>query len=153
MFATSATSVPATRFSSPFIGRGGAAPQLRGEAVSAQLHMQAQHLTNGNEAGEERMRKKVGEFVGSVFYGTLLRQIQDSKLKGEYMHGGRGEEVFRGQLNQELAKRMGTAPNDPITERLYESIQRSLPGGRAKQDGMIPVAQPKFPEVKEHGAS
>ncbi|MFH1416789.1 MAG: hypothetical protein ABII12_00670 [Planctomycetota bacterium] len=120
--------------------------------MNAQLQVQAQQLAKGNEAGEERTRKAVGEFVGNVFYGTLLRQIQDSKLKGTYMHGGRGEEVFRGQLNMELAKRMGAAKNDPITERLYASIERNLPGGRVKQDGAIPGEQAKLPESKEYQA-
>ncbi len=67
-------------------------------------------------------RKKVGEFVGNVFYGTLIKQMQASKLKGPVMHGGRGEEVFGGQLGMELAKRMGQSANNPLADRIYHAI-------------------------------
>jgi hypothetical protein len=80
------------------------------------------------------LRDNVGEFVGNVFYGTLMRQMQNSKLKGKYLHGGRGEEVFQSQLNMEYAKRMGRSPNDPIANRIYDAMTRSRPqlGGQAK---------------------
>lgn len=78
-------------------------------------------------------RKTVGQFVGNVFYGTLLKQVQATKLKGSLMHGGRGEEVFGGQLAMEFAKRIGQSPNDPVAERLYHSI--------AKRAGKMPGAQ------------
>ena len=70
------------------------------------------------------MREKVGDLVGNIFYGTLLRQMQDSKLKGEYFHGGRGEEVFEAQLGMELAKRMGQSPTDPMSNMIYDAFVR-----------------------------
>jgi peptidoglycan hydrolase FlgJ len=72
----------------------------------------------------EALRKKVGEFVGNIFYGTLLRQMQNSKLKGKYFHGGRGEDVFQGQLGMELASRLGRASNNPVVNRLYGEMSR-----------------------------
>lgn len=77
------------------------------------------------ESKREVRRKDVGEFVGNIFYGTLLREMSDSKVKGKYFHGGRGEEVFRGQLNMELAKRMGQSAGDPIAEKMYEALNRA----------------------------
>ena len=70
---------------------------LSAQSSSSEM-TRAQYLQN---------RKRVGELVGNVFYGTLIKQMQASKLKGTVMHGGRGEEVFGGQLGLELAKRMG----------------------------------------------
>lgn len=83
---------------------------------------------SASSSGE--LREKVGEFVGQIFYGTLLRQMQESKLKGEYFHGGRGEEVFKAQLGMELARRMGRAPDDPIAGKLYEALQRQRGSSR-----------------------
>lgn len=77
------------------------------------------------EANQAELRRNIGEFVGNVFYGTLLRQVQASTLKGKLLHGGRGEEVFRAQLHMELAKRMGQAPNDPIANKMYDSFIRA----------------------------
>lgn len=76
------------------------------------------------ESGGESLRALVGDFVGNVFYGTLLRELQNSTIKGKYLHGGRGEDVFRGQLNMELAKRMVRAPNDPIANHMYAAMTR-----------------------------
>ena len=73
---------------------------------------------------DAKLRKIVGEFVGNVFYGTLLRQMENSSIKGEYMHGGRGEEVFQSQLHMEYAKRLGRAPGDPIADRIYDAMTR-----------------------------
>ena len=99
----------------------------RGEAAYAQMSLAARGMSAGADA--KQIREHVGEFVGSVFYGTLMRQMEDSTLKGKYGHGGRGEEIFQGQLNMELAKRMGRSPNDPIATCMYESIMRHLGKG------------------------
>lgn len=80
-------------------------------------------------------RKTVGQFVGNAFYGTLLKQVQESKMKGAFGHGGRGEEVFNGQLSMEFAKRIGQSHNDPLSERLYQSISKHAgksEGGKTK---------------------
>ncbi|MFQ5502219.1 MAG: hypothetical protein ACE5EQ_07940 [Phycisphaerae bacterium] len=75
---------------------------------------------------ESELRRNVGEFVGNAFYGTLLREMQDSKIKGKYFHGGRGEEIFQSQLNMEMSKRMGQASNDPIANKMYDAFARRL---------------------------
>jgi hypothetical protein len=66
--------------------------------------------------------------IGSVFYGTLLRTLRSSTLKGPYGHGGRGEEVFQTQLDQVLTERAGRARgydlSDAIVERLADQQLR-----------------------------
>ncbi len=76
------------------------------------------------QATDKAVRERIGEFVGNIFYGTLIREMHASKLKGERFHGGRGEEVFQGQLGMEIAQRLGRAPGDPIAEHMYESFMR-----------------------------
>jgi hypothetical protein len=97
-------------------------PTLR---LAADDHLQASAGRVSQARGDE-LRQLVGEFVGNVFYGTVFRQMQASKLKGKYMHGGRGEEIFQAQLGMELAKRMGRAASDPVANSLYESFRRHL---------------------------
>lgn len=72
----------------------------------------------------DTLRETVGEFVGNVFYGTLMRQMEKSPIKGKFGHGGRGEDVFQSQLHMEYAKRLGRAPGDPIADRIYEAMTR-----------------------------
>lgn len=93
-------------------------------------------------------RKAYGEVAGNVFYGTLMKQMNESKLKGKYFHGGRGEEAFRGQLALELGKRMGQSPTDPLVNRMFAAVEKRLAaatGGGVSpnsHDG-IPVPAPK----------
>lgn len=77
-------------------------------------------------AGDDPMRDRIGEIVGQIFYGTLIKEMHASKIKGKYLHGGRGEEIFQGQLGMELAMRAGRAPNSAIADRLYESMAKRL---------------------------
>lgn len=74
------------------------------------------------KAADLHDRKTVGEFVGNIFYGTLIRQMQSSSLKSPLLRGGRGEEVFGGQMALELSKRIGESQNNPLADRIYQSI-------------------------------
>jgi len=70
----------------------------------------------------KRLRDTTGQIVGSVFYGTMLRAMRESTLKGKFGHGGRGEEVFGAQLDQILAERAGEASGSGVGEALYERL-------------------------------
>lgn len=75
-----------------------------------------------------RLRRLTGRIVGSVFYGTLLRTMRESKLKGPYGHGGRGEEVFSAQLHGMLAERLGAAGHNTLADALYDRLERQQAG-------------------------
>lgn len=70
------------------------------------------------------LKKRVGELVGSVFYTHLLKEMQKTTFETPLMHGGRGEEVFKEQMNSEIGKKIGTTVNNPATERLYKAMKR-----------------------------
>lgn len=79
------------------------------------------------------LKRSTRQVVGSVFYGTLLQTMRDSKLKGPFGHGGRGEEVFSAQLHNLLAEKMGQATNGGLADVLYESL-------RAQQERIAKVS-------------
>lgn len=74
---------------------------------------------------DKELKEVIGKVVGSVFYGTLLRTMRDSTIKGKYGHGGRGEEIFSAQLHDLLAERMGASSNNGLTKGLYRSLARN----------------------------
>lgn len=70
-----------------------------------------------------RLRETAGRAVGSVFFGTLLKTMRESTLKGPYGHGGRGEEVFAAQLHEVLAQRMGTRMHHGLHDAVYRLLE------------------------------
>ena len=74
----------------------------------------------------EQLGQVTGQVVGSVFYGTLLKQARNSSLQGTYGHGGRGEEVFQAQLHQVLAERAGQANGFDVAEVMFDRFARRV---------------------------
>ncbi len=71
-----------------------------------------------------KLRETAGSVVGNIFYGTLLKQMRESGIKGEYGHGGRGEEVFAAQLHNLLAERLGSCGNFDLADAVWRSCEK-----------------------------
>ena len=85
-----------------------------------------------------RRRSASGKVVGSLFYGTLLKCMRESEMKGAYGHGGRGEEIFSAQLHGILAERAGAATHNGLGEALYRSLEQQT---RRISDAATPQTQ------------
>jgi len=68
----------------------------------------------------DQLREAFDQFVGEAFYGQLLASMRKGVGKPAYFHGGRAEEVFRGQLDQQLAKDMTEAGASHLTDSMYQ---------------------------------
>jgi len=84
-----------------------------------------------------KLKDITGRVVGSVFYGEMLRTMRESKIKGTFGHGGRGEEVFSAQLHDMLAERMGQSRGNGLADVLYDRFkhQQNLVGHLAARQG------------------
>ena len=72
--------------------------------------------------GRAMLRKTVGEVVGTTFVGEMLKIAHNSRLEGKYGHGGRGERVFRGQLDQQFAQMIGARMQNGVTESICKRL-------------------------------
>ena len=68
----------------------------------------------------ERLHKAFTQFVGETFYGQMIQAMQSTGCKPAYFHGGRGEEVFQGQLDQKLAEHLTEASAERFAEPMFE---------------------------------
>ena len=59
------------------------------------------------------------QFVGKTFYGEMLKSMRSTLGKPAYFHGGQTEEVFRSQLDQQLADHMTTASADQFADPMF----------------------------------
>jgi hypothetical protein len=72
------------------------------------------------------LRDAADRIVGSTFYGTLLSIQRESGLKAPVGHGGRGEEVFRAQLDQVFAERAGQAGGFNLSDSIVARYQQRV---------------------------
>jgi hypothetical protein len=71
-------------------------------------------------AADPRLREAFDDFVGETFYSQMLGSMRKTLGKPAYFHGGRGEEVFQGQLDQILAERLSEASANQFTGPMFE---------------------------------
>ena len=73
----------------------------------------------GKQSAEE-LREHFTQFVGEAFFGQMIKPMRSTVGKPAYFHGGRGEEVFQGQLDQQLAEHLTEASADRFAEPMFE---------------------------------
>lgn len=78
------------------------------------------------EAQTAQVRAMVNEVVGVTFFAPMLKTAHNSVLKGKYGHGGRGEEIFRSQLDMEFARNIGRGVKTDLAEALYRKLTRQV---------------------------
>lgn len=71
-------------------------------------------------AQPEELKDAFGDFVGNTFYGQLIASMRKTVDKPAYFHGGRGEEVFQGQLDQMLAEKLSDATQEQFAGPMFE---------------------------------
>lgn len=70
--------------------------------------------------GNEELRERFTQFVGETFFGQMIKAMRTTVGKPAYFHGGRGEEVFQGQLDQTMAEHMTAASAKQFAEPMFE---------------------------------
>lgn len=70
-------------------------------------------------ATSDELRLRFTQFVGETFFGHMIKAMRSTVGKPAYFHGGRGEEVFRGQLDQALAEQMTAASAERFAEPMF----------------------------------
>lgn len=68
----------------------------------------------------EEQRQKFQEFVAGTFFQQMLKAMRETVPEGEFMHGGRAEEMFRNQLDATLAKEFATERGGPFADEMFE---------------------------------
>lgn len=77
---------------------------------------------SGNKTQAD-LKDAFSDFVGQTFYGQMLASLRSTEGKVAYMNGGRGEEIFRGQLDQVIAEKLSDATATQIADPMFELFQ------------------------------
>ncbi|HTN75745.1 MAG TPA: rod-binding protein [Pirellulaceae bacterium] len=83
-------------------------------------------LSASDKASPE-LREAFSSFVGETFYSQMLSSMRSTVQKPAYFHGGRGEEIFQGQLDQIMAEDMTKATSDQFTGPMFDLFMLGRP--------------------------
>ena len=93
----------------------------------------------------ERIQKQTEKWVAQTFFGTLLKQMDDSPFKSELFSGGRGGQAFSSLYHQQLADRVARGAG----RKLVNTIVRRIEAKQAYQKqqaagakGVVPATPP-----------
>lgn len=95
----------------------------------------AEHLAKAERTRQAKLvelRTASEQLVGITFLQTLLKTARNSSLKGEYGHGGRGEEMFAEQLDAVFAESTAASSGFALVDEIYNRMaKRYLPSAEA----------------------
>jgi hypothetical protein len=82
-------------------------------------------LETSDNTERPSIREAFDDFVGQSFYGQLIGSMRKTVGKPAYLHGGRSEEIFQSQMDQQLAEHMSDATASSFTGPMFDLF--SLP--------------------------
>lgn len=83
-----------------------------------------------------QLKEKAQQFESFYIYQTL--ELMKSQNESKVMNGGVGEEMFRHQLNEELANNITQAGGFGIADKIYGELLRAQEGRMNANPGMYP---------------
>ncbi len=99
-------------------------PAARAENAQPQAASDLTAARDNNAAADDtKLRETFTQFVGETFFTQLIKAMRSGQSKPAYFHGGRGEEVFQGQLDQMLSERFAENSAEQFAAPMYELFQ------------------------------
>ena len=86
----------------------------------AGAELKARGLEAAKPQASPELREKFDTFVGETFFSQMLGSLRKTVDKPAYFHGGRAEEVFQGQLDQQLAQQLTKASADTFSGPMFD---------------------------------
>ncbi|MBI3864990.1 MAG: rod-binding protein [Planctomycetia bacterium] len=106
----------------------GAAPA---QSSTASLLSRMNKFDEANRAapsGDMKVREKFQDFAAGTFYKEMLKALRQGQKHSKYFYGGQAEEIFRGQMDQQVAENLARQHGGTFAGPLYDAYARqSLP--------------------------
>ena len=71
----------------------------------------------------DKLVKQTRNWVAQTFFGTLLKQMENSPFKSEMLSGGRGGEAFSSLYHQRLAEHMAKGAGGKLVNSIVRRIE------------------------------
>lgn len=91
-------------------------------ASGEQLQALGDRLNKNPQKGGE-LQEKFQDFVGQTFFAEMIKSLRTSQKGAAYFNGGRAEEIFQGQFDQQMAEHLSDASAKTISDPMFELFQ------------------------------
>lgn len=85
------------------------------------------------------------KWVAQTFFGTLLKQMENSPFKSDLFSGGRGGQAFSSLYHQQLAEHMARGAGDKLVRTIVRRIEATSAYRKQRNGtstGAVPPASP-----------
>jgi peptidoglycan hydrolase FlgJ len=72
---------------------------------------------------ELELKEKFQDFFAGTLYKQMFKSLRATHDKSEYLHGGQAEEMFRNQLDQQVAEDLAKNQGESFSNRFFEAFQ------------------------------
>ena len=83
----------------------------------------------------EQLVEQTRNWVAQTFFGTLLKQMDESPFRSELFSGGRGGQAFSSLYNQQLAERMARSAGDKLVNSIVRRIEANAAYQKQEKEG------------------
>jgi len=72
------------------------------------------------------VRQTFQDFVAGTFYKQMFKALRSTENQPAYMHGGKAEEMFQGQMDQQVAENLAREHGSDLVGPLYTTFAAHL---------------------------
>ena len=105
----------------------------------------AARLTEAATTQHDRVTAQAEKWVAQTFFGTLLKQMENSPFKSDLFSGGRGVQAFSSLYHQQLTERMARSAGNKLVKTIVRRIEATAAyqkQQKATAAGTVPPAPP-----------
>lgn len=71
---------------------------------------------------KEKLQSKFQDFAAGTFYKEMLKSLRKMHKKPAYVYGGHAEDIFQGQMDQQVAEDLAHSKGSQVSGSLYQGF-------------------------------
>lgn len=79
------------------------------------------------------LREKFQDFAAGTFYKEMLKALRQGQKHSKYFYGGQAEEIFRGQMDQQVAENLARQHGGGFAGPLYDAYSKQSSSASTEQ--------------------
>jgi len=75
---------------------------------------------------DNKLHDAFQDFVAGTFFKQMIKSMRSSQEKPAYFHGGTAEDLFQGQLDQQIAEDLAKHQGAAFTDSLFAAFSHTV---------------------------